>query len=256
MKALATMLTLVLLAVTASAQQATAAKPPAKKMTGKEKMAMMQMMSFGGYVNDTRNQKGSVVIVNAQSAADKAWFDPVVAELCKFVKVAFSVKDGKFSLSKPELPGEACVFVVDDPALPMSLAAPEARWTLVNVAPLKAGAGEKPQFFKARVQKQLMRSLSYLMGATESQYPMCLTGCVTKPEDLDQYTDFRLPVDVLGRFEKYVKGYGVIPYRRATYKQAVQEGWAAQPTNKYQKAIWDGIHTLPTKPIEIKPETK
>ena len=33
------------------------------------------------------------------------------------------------------------------------------------------------------------------------------------------------------------------PVRRATYRRAVEEGWAPPPTNDYQKAIWDAAHT-------------
>ena len=43
---------------------------------------------------------------------------------------------------------------------------------------------------------------------------------------------------------------------RVPYLVAVQEGWAPQPTNDVQKAIWDKVHALPTEPIKIKPEEK
>lgn len=221
-----------------------------------EKLEQLQMKRFGGFVCDTRNQRGSIVIVNSQKAADTKWFDPVLYELRHFLKVRFEVKEGAFSFPNPELKGEACVFVVDDPALPMSLAAPEAGWTMCNVAPLKSGEGTKPQFFQARVQKLLMRSFSYLMGAANSQYPMCICGCVTKPEDLDRFTTYRLPIDLLGKFEKYVAGYGVLPYTYVTYRKSVQEGWGAQPTNDYQKAIWDKVHKLPTNPLPLVKPTK
>lgn len=225
-------------------------KPP--RLT-KEKMQMMQMKRFGGIVIDTRNQRGSIAIVNAQSSAKAEWFNPVISEIEQFVHVKFEVKTGAFDFGSPQVQGSACVFVIDDPAMPMSLIAPESRWTMFNIAKIKS---EKPAFFEARVKKMLVRSLAYLMGAADSQYPMCLTGCVTKPEDLDQFPMTSLPVDVLGKMEKYIAGYGVTPWKRSTYKNAVHEGWAHQPTNEFQKAIWDEIHTLPTKPITIEPEKK
>lgn len=225
-------------------------KPP--RLT-KEKLQAMQMKRFGGIVTDTRNQRGSIVVVNAQSSAKAEWFTPVIDEIKEFVHVKFEVKDGAFDFADPKVEGSACVFVIDDPKMPMALVAPESRWTMFNIAKIKS---EKPAFFEARVKKMLVRSLAYLMGAADSQYPMCLTGCVTKPEDLDQFPMTTLPVDVLGKMEKYIAGYGVTPWKRATYKQSVHEGWGAQPTNEFQKAIWDEIHTLPTKPITIEPETK
>ena len=70
-----------------------------------------------------------------------------------------------------------------------------------------------------------------LCGATSSNYPMSLTGCITNPKDLDKFPDCSLPVDVIGRFEEYLKGYGIVPYQLKTYRQACKEGWAPSPTN-------------------------
>ena len=46
------------------------------------------------------------------------------------------------------------------------------------------------------------------------------------------------------------------PYRRTTYLKACEEGWAAPPADKFQQAIWDKVHAMPTEPIKIKPEEK
>ncbi|MBR4617332.1 MAG: hypothetical protein IKO55_17115, partial [Kiritimatiellae bacterium] len=40
-----------------------------------------------------------------------------------------------------------------------------------------------------------------------------------------------------------------------TYYDACEEGWAPPPTNAVQKAIWDKVHQLPTKPLTIKRES-
>lgn len=235
--------------------QGTAAKEPAKKVS-RTRLSDIQMKRFGGIVPDRREQRGSVVVVNAQKAADVAWFAPVIKDITNLCKLSLEVKEGSFNLAKPVLPGAACVFVVDDPALPMSLFAAEAKWAMVNVAPLKEGEGAKPQFFKARVQKAVSRGLAYLMGAANGQYPMSVCGCITKPEDLDQLPSYRLSVDIIGKFEKYVAGYGITPYKRTTYRKSIEEGWGAQPTNQFQQAIWDEVHTLPSDPIKIKYDPK
>ena len=127
---------------------------------------------------------------------------------------------------------------------------------MVNVAPLAKGAGEKPQFFAARVQKELTRGFCLLAGAQNSGYPDALVGCMTKPEDLDRFMDCRLPIDVMNRFAPYLKGYGITPRVYSTYRKACEEGWAPAPTNDVQKAIWDKVHAMPTEPIKIKPEEK
>ena len=230
-------------------------KPSVKKVRG-TRLADVQMKRFGGLVPDRREQRGSVVVVNAQKAADPAWFETVIRDITNQCRLSLEVKESAFDLAKPVLPGSACVFVVDDAALPMSLVAPESKWVMVNVAPLKTGEGAKPQFFQARVQKAVSRGLGYLMGAANGQYPMSVCGCITKPEDLDQLPSYRLSVDIIGKFEKYVAGYGITPYKRTTYKKSVEEGWGAQPTNQYQKAIWDEVHTIPSEPLPLVKPTK
>lgn len=228
-------------------------RPIAQKIDP-EQLKRVQMRQFGGPIRDVREQKGKVVIVNAQSAADKGWFKEVCEYFDKMVKITVETAPGSFELPSPKIAGDASVFVVDDPKLPMSLVAPEAKWAMVNVAPLKT---DKEQFFRARVQKATVRGLAYVLGAADSQYPLALTGCVTKPEDLDAIVyATKLPIDTIGKIAKYAPNLGITPYRQTNYKTAVREGWAPQPTNEFQKAIWDSIHTLPTKPIVIQPEKK
>ena len=172
------------------------------------------------------------------------------------LKIAIEVKDGTFSFPKPNIIGNASLVVVDDDKFPAMLHAPESRWCMVNIASLAHGAGQKQQFFAARVQKELTRGFSLLAGTQSSNYPKSILGCVTKPEDLDVFEDCRLPVDILSRFTPYLAGYGVKPCILSTYRKACEEGWAPAPTNDVQKAIWDKVHTMPTEPIKIKPEEK
>lgn len=261
MKNLMIVVATALVALASSAQQsaATARKPmlgpdgKPVRVLNKEKLLAAQMKRFGGFVKDVREQRGKVVVVNAQDAAKVEWLKAVVADFEEMGKYAIETQKGEFKFPKPTVVGEASLFVVDDPALPMSLVAPESRWAMVNIAPLKT---EKVAFFEARVKKEMTRGMANLLGAGDSQYPMCLNGCITKAEDLDQFTSTKLPVDLIARIKKYPAGYGITPYKKATYRQSVHDGWGAQPTNEFQKAIWDEIHTLPTKPITIEPEKK
>ena len=210
----------------------------------------------GGVLKRPDTQKGVVYYVNAQKLAPVEWLKQNAAIFAENIKIAIEVKDGAFDFPNPTIQGNATLFVVNDESLPTILHAPESRWCMVNVAPLAKGAGEKPQFFAARVQKELTRAFSLLAGTQTSNYPNSLLGCVTKPEDLDLFADCVLPVDIIGRFAPYLAGYGVKPYEQSTYRKAVQEGWAPQPTNDVQKAIWDKVHAMPTEPLKIKPETK
>ena len=205
----------------------------------------------GGRLIVPGSLKGKFVYVNAQKRAPVKWLQDNADVFHKNSKFTIEVAEGEFSFPNPKIQGEATLFVVDDENLPPLLSAPESRWVVVNVAPLAKGRGEKPQFFAARVQKELTRGFCLLAGAQNSGYPDALVGCITDAEQLDKFADCRLPVDVLARFAPYAKGYGITPAIESTYRKACKEGWAPQPTNDYQKAIWDSFHELPSKPIKI-----
>ena len=205
----------------------------------------------GGKVLVPGSMKGKIVYVNAQTRAPRSMLEQNAATFGEATKFSIEVADGSFDFPSPAIQGQASLFVVDDENLPPLLAAPESRWVMVNVAPLAKGAGAKPQFFAARVQKELTRGFSLLAGAQNSGYPDALVGCVTKPEDLDRFADCRLPIDVMNRFAPYLKGYGITPKVYSTYKKACEEGWAPQPANDAQRKIWEQVHQIPDKPITI-----
>ena len=210
----------------------------------------------GGKVIVPGSMKGKIVYVNAQSRAPRTWLEQNAATFGEATRLTVEVSDGKFEFPAPSIRGEASLFVVDDPALPPLLSAPESRWAMVNVAPLAGGAGERPQFFAARVQKELTRGFCLLAGAQNSGYPDALVGCVTRPEDLDRFVDCRLPIDVMNRFASYLKGYGITPRIYSTYKKACEEGWAPAPTNEFQRAIWNKVHKIPDRPLTIEYDPK
>ena len=255
------LLTLSLGALCAAPDPAPAAAPqalplPAGKTSPKKiDKARLQEVIYkrtGGKLKKPGVQRGRLVYVNAQKRAPEKWLVENAKVFAENSHLEIQVVEGEFSFPEPKIVGEASLFVIDDPKLPSLLHAPEARWTMVNVAPLATGAGEKPAYFAARVQKQLTRGFALLAGTQTSNYPNSLLGCVTNPDGLDHFTDCRLPVDILARFVPYVAGYGVTPYVVSTYRKACQEGWAPQPTNDVQKAIWDEVHELPSEPITIK----
>lgn len=207
----------------------------------------------GGRIARPKTLKGEAVIVNCQKRAAVAELEKI-ADYFRFeTGLAISVRDGEFDLMNPRIQGNVSLFVIDDAKLPPVITAPDSRWAFVNVAPLAAGRGEKPAFFEARVRKQLSRGFAMLCGGAESQFPSALTTGIASVDDLDTHADYQLPVDVLARFRTYLKPFGVIPADYTSYRQACREGWAPEPANEVQKKIWDEVHSIPTKPIKIKP---
>ena len=218
------------------------------KRIDRAKLEASMYKRFGGNVKRPGVQKGKLFYLDCQSALDRSVIVSNANFFAKEEKIEIVTEGGSFDLAKPQVRGEATLFIVDDPKLPMSLFAPEARWGMVNVAPLKC---DKPQFFAARARKALSRGFSFLAGAVASQYPHPLMKGMTGPENLDACVYDVPPVDVMKRFPTYLEGYGITPYRMATYRKACEEGWAANPTNDVQKAIWDEVHSIPDKPIKI-----
>ena len=208
---------------------------------------------FGGNLKVPGKQKGKAVIVDAAMDVPKQSLDAVAKQFNDTIHIAVEVQKGEFRFESPKLAGEVTLFVVDDPKLPMSLIAPESRWAIVNAATLKS---EKTQFYDARIRKETVRTLVALLGGCNSTYPDALTGCVTKADDLDRIADTRLQLEIEQRLPSYMEKLGITPYVLTSYRKACQEGWAPQPTNEVQKAIWDQIHTIPDKPITIEYDPK
>ena len=209
----------------------------------------------GGYLKRPGTQKGRLVIVNAQEAASVGLIEAFAEKQVKGLKVAIDVEPGVFEMPAPKIAGEASLFVVDLPGMPALLSAPESRWAMVNVAPLKKGRGEKQPFFEARLRKELARGFALLVGAQNSSFAGSILDCITDAEQLDKIPDESLPIDVGARFESYLSGYGVKPFELVTYRRAAKEGWAPAPTNDIQKAIFERVKADkergPSKPLTI-----
>jgi len=253
------LITVALVAVSSAFAETTPTNAPAAKkpLTPAEqaKIKAIREQRFnehtGGKIARPGSQKGEVVYVNCQKRADKAVLEESRAYFEEAVKFKITIKDGAFDFANPKIEGNASLFIVDDPALPPLLVAPENRWALVNVAPLAQGRGEKPAFFNARVKKELSRGFAALCGAMNSSYPGALMGGITATEQLDTFADARLSVDVISRFAPYMEPFGVTPAVIATYRNACKQGWAPAPTNDYQKKIWKEVNELPTEPLKL-----
>ena len=206
----------------------------------------------GGFVIKPGTQKGEVFYVNCQHVAEVEWIKESMAYISEITKFKTSYSEGVFDVTKPEIHGSITIFIIDDDKLPSLLCAPEIPWVAVNIAKLKI---DKRQFFAARVKKELSRAFAVAAGAVNSQYKGTLMQPVTKVADLDHHVDYRLPADVVARCIPYSREFGLVGELKTTYLCACKEGWAAQPTNEYQKAIWDKVHEIPTEPITIKPES-
>ena len=227
---------------------------PEEAAVRRAKFEEMRMKKVGGIVTRPGTQKGEVFYVNCQKRAPKEWIDESIAYFARETKFKISYREGAFDFASPKVEGNATLFIIDDETMPALLVAPENRWAFVNIAVI--AKEKRPAYFQARVKKQLTRGFAYLCGASNSQFPGALTRGIVNEDDLDENLDLRLPVDIIARFRPYMEALGVTPRIDVTYKRACEEGWAPAPTNEFQKAIWDKVHSVPKNPMKIEFDPK
>lgn len=230
----------------------TDAEKEAKRAAAKERM--MQMT--GGLVE--KAGEGKIVIVNRQDKIAEADVQERVDTLKNVVRVNIELvaedrPEGGLDVTKLGVPAgaKAVVYIVDEPALPMSLVAAEAGWGVINTSGLKAGKQFKTEF---------NRVATMTFGAGVSQFKGSTMQTVRGPADLDKLMSEGFTFDAVSTMMRNLQNVGVTQNKRSTYKKACEEGWAAEPTNNYQRAIWEKVKAeqseSPSNPLTIKPGDK
>lgn len=153
----------------------------------------------------------------------------------------------------------AGVVVVEDEKLPWMLVAPESRWTVLNVAPLKADAPDAAKYEK-RFQKVLWCAVARTLGAGYSSYAGCVLTPFATLAELDAVPVSRPCPEPFNKMIDTGARYGIQTITIASYRTACQKGWAPPPANDEQRKIWDEVRADrergPTNPILIKPNQK
>ena len=219
----------------------------------------------GGIIEKPDAAKGKVVFFDCQKDEGLRLSRNEIAKALSALGVA--VKKFRIEVVKVE-PGDILglmakhnasvgIVITSKDSGPALLAAPEERWSEVNVAALARGLRTPEaleRFWTSRCRKEVLRGLALACGALGSSFPGNIM-VVTKTEDLDLCNEF-MPVDTGEAIKKRLRDMGLTPRHFATYRAACKAGWAPAPTNDVQKAIWNEVHEMPSAPIKIKPETK
>lgn len=215
-----------------------------------------------GYLVRPGSQKGKIAFIDTQSelpesAIRTAMKSVVSSRVYNIVYEKAAASDDYAALKKGAAANFALI-LINDPARPATLIAPEDGWAVVNVARIGEGLKTpeaKAKFFESRCRKQIMRVYGAAAGGWFSGYKGNVSSALSVP-DLDLVTKEALPVDVMDRNDRYFAGLGVTYKRFVSYRRACVEGWAPAPTNDVQKFVWDKVHEMPSEPLKIKPETK
>ena len=258
MKAVSAVKVAALVVTSAVLAGAAMAEPKAAKdgLTREERIARAKARRaaaerrLGGYIQAPAT--GLVVrVLNRQKAVSPEVVQQCVDDIKKVIGYSLEVhvdepSDGR-TAAKIEL--------VEEAGAPTLLIAPEDKWGRLNVARL---ASDSPDIgtLHRRFTKELWRCYGMTLGAFNSGYSPCVMRTVFTLADLDRDSSLMPCPLVYDKIQGVNNTLKVDATRRVSYKKACQEGWAPQPTNDVQKAIWDQVHQLPTEPIKIKPETK
>ena len=231
-------------------------------VTGMAKMVSPEehAAKFGGILVHPDSRKGSVTFIDTQTRADVS--KPLDEFLGHFRRVLpINVKVMKAAAGAPlELKkksgSEFAIILVDDTNTPSTVIYPDDAYALINSAKFETGLKlpNDKDVYARRVAKGAMRAFVLLANGGGSRYPANV-GVVHNVQELDLTQD-KLPVDIQNAMKLYLEKAGVSALRRVPYQRAVQEGWAPQPTNDIQKAIWEKVHAIPQKPIKIEFDPK
>ena len=210
----------------------------------------------GGRIARPNTQHGKVVVFNAQKKVALADFRKGLDEFAKDYKYKVEFVDSEPATPKTaaeamkKADAQVAVFLTECSDCGTTfLVAPEQHWAIVNVAAITKGAKDDV-FAAARTRKEVMRAFLCAAGAMDSQYPGSMMSPVKTPDELDKVIEDP-PVDAIMRAQNSMKSVGLTPLEITTYLKACQEGWAPAPTNEFQKAVWDKVHSVPDKPLKI-----
>ena len=221
----------------------------------KDKAALL-LQRTGGFVIKLDSAKGKVAVFNAQQAYDASVVRDAASMIGDEFHYVVEVIDNSGAATTSNASAilarsgaGAGVFLVNGEAeAPAIVAAPDNNWAMVNVSAF--GKND------ALLKKQVLRAFAMGAGGHLSQTPISLMGPFRNPKQIAAIPTNKLPVDTIGKVIRNLKECGVEQYMRATYLKACREGWAPQPTNEIQRAIWNKVHTIPDKPITIEYDPK
>lgn len=149
----------------------------------------------------------------------------------------------------------AGVVIVDNAKLPIILSSADAKWAILNMAPLKADAPDANKLTE-RFTKVYWCAMARSLGVGNSGYQGCVLAPFTTVKELDRIGVRQPCPEPFNKMIDAAAAYGIRTLSIASYRTACEQGWAQKPDTPVRQSIWDEVHKLPTEPIVIKPEVK
>ena len=233
-------------ALTCAALNADPATGSQTKRNPGQAIARYNMKHFGGRIRKPNSEKGRIVFVNQQRTVAREVLEQFVAEWSKRYRYTMEISNVDVQS------GKGCIVIrlEDLERAERLILAPENFWVSVNAKGLSKD-NPPTAILNSRFTKELKRAFAFVCCGTCSDDAGGLCGVVTELADLDSIAAKLYSPDVDLRIANSMPSANVEPYRICRYSDAVTEGWAPAPTNEYQKAIWDKVHSVPEKPLKI-----
>lgn len=155
-------------------------------------------------------------------------------------EVAFSGKSGEIA---------AVVMLLEKENFPTLSVYPEDAIAIVNLRKM-----QDPEYnvYRKRLVKEFWRGVGFAIGG----YGNLMQGGVMLPvysvTDLDDLVAVSLPATAVNTITVTKNRIGLYRKNPVPYSRAVKEGWAPAPTNEAQRAVWDKLHAIPSKPLIIR----
>lgn len=241
----------------AAAAAADAAKPQLTAEQKHQRTLIRQMKRFGGYLFKREPNSLKFAFIDAQKKVPAAAYTnqyPIISDVYA-VELAQKSFDGKIGTENAAEVIKGCgagagVIFVDRPDYPALLIAPECGYGFINVAALSADkAGQA--LLEKRFRRELWRAFAMVAGSPNTEWPQCLLNSITSLKELDLIDSEAVSPEPATRIDKHLRKLGIKPFKKVTYRQACQEGWAPKPANEFQQKIWDEIHELPKAPLKL-----
>jgi hypothetical protein len=206
------------------------------------------LITTGGYVYVPNSGYGKLLFLNSQTRVPPRELEQAKKIINDEIFIAVELAN------KPQK-AEITIELVDcenDKSLSIY---PDEKRAVVNINPL---CRDNPSavVLSDRTVKQMLRAFVFLAGGGGGgNRKGTLMDVMTTMDRLDKAPP-TIPGDLVLRCEEYLLRSGIKMWTRVTYKNACEAGWAEQPTNKWQQAIWDKVHSAPKNPIRIEFDPK
>ena len=222
------------------------------------------MKKTGGFIH--QKAEGPLTLLVDTRRKERKTIDEV-ARLYKLgthldINIEKRQRDGKKPLAfgqeimSAKKPLMVIVVVEDCEELPALSVFPEERIGIVNADKLKGEASD-PTLPEMRVSKEVWRAIGFVGGIGFSAQENDMMQPYYTLEEIDGNNHPYIQPMNMAKLFYMGRRFGVKKERRIPYRNAVMEGWAAPPTNDYQKAVWNQVKAEkergPAKALQIKP---